>query len=405
LRYIDAFATAVDSLRVNPVRGALTVLGIIIGVAAVILVVAIGSGASQVVMDEIRNLGSNLLVVNSGPASNMPGTNLAVSAQDAPAIKQSFPEVELAVSVVQRDVQVVRGNLNAFTHLYGTAPGFLDARDWPLAFGRDFTPEEANSGAKVVLIGQTVATTLFGTADPIGAVIHINRVPLMVIGVLSPKGPTLSGRDQDDLIVVPLRTMRAHLFVMGGVTGWIVDSILVKVADEETLPEVGGQVRALLAQRNHLNGAAANALPIQNMEEISKTKAASAQALATLVAAVASVSLVVGGIGIMNIMLVSVVERTREIGVRMAVGARRHDILAQFLVESIVISAAGGLVGLAAGILAAGLISYLAEWPWIISPTAITLAIGSSVSIGLLFGLYPARRAAMLDPIEALRRE
>jgi ABC-type antimicrobial peptide transport system permease subunit len=406
VRYVDAIISAFDSLRANPVRGALTLLGIVIGVAAVILVVAIGSGASEVVMQEIRSLGSNLLVVASGPAFVAPGApSLSVSVPDAVAIKQNIDEVDLAVPVVQRDVQVVRGDLNLLTHLFGVSPGFLAARDWVVGSGRDFTPDEARIGSKVALIGQTVANTLFGAADPVGAVVRINQVPLTVIGVLAPKGPTTSGRDQDDLVITPLITMRAHLFVMGRATNWIVDSILVKVADEDAIDGVEQDVRALLQERHHLNDSAASALSIENLAEISKTKAASARALATLVAAVASVSLVVGGIGIMNIMLVSVVERTREIGVRMAVGARRRDVLAQFLVESIVIAAVGGLVGLIIGIVAAGIIADLAGWPWIISPTAVTLAIGCSVSVGVLFGFYPAQRAAMLDPIEALRRE
>jgi putative ABC transport system permease protein len=406
VRYVDAVISAFDSLRANPVRGALTLLGIVIGVAAVILVVAIGSGASEVVMAEIRSLGSNLLVVASGPAFVAPGApSLSVSVPDATAIKQNIDEVDLAVPVVQRDVQVVRGDLNLLTHLYGVSPGFLEARDWVVGAGRDFTPEEARVGSKVALIGQTVANTLFGAADPVGAVVRINQVPLTVIGVLAPKGPTTSGRDQDDLVVTPLITMRAHLFVMGRSTNWIVDSILVKVADEDAIDGVEQDVRSLLQERHHLNNNAADSLSIENLAEISKTKEASARALATLVAAVASVSLVVGGIGIMNIMLVSVVERTREIGVRMAVGARRRDVLAQFLVESIVIAAVGGLVGLIGGIVAAGIIAHLAGWPWIISPTAVTLAIGCSVSVGVLFGFYPAQRAAMLDPIEALRRE
>jgi putative ABC transport system permease protein len=227
VRYVDAIISAFDSLRANPVRGALTLLGIVIGVAAVILVVAIGSGASEVVMQEIRSLGSNLLVVASGPAFVAPGApSLSVSVPDAVAIKQNIDEVDLAVPVVQRDVQVVRGDLNLLTHLFGVSPGFLAARDWVVGSGRDFTPDEARIGSKVALIGQTVANTLFGAADPVGAVVRINQVPLTVIGVLAPKGPTTSGRDQDDLVITPLITMRAHLFVMGRATNWIVDSIL-----------------------------------------------------------------------------------------------------------------------------------------------------------------------------------
>jgi putative ABC transport system permease protein len=409
LTYVDAIANAVDSLRANLMRSALALLGIIIGVAAVILVVAIGSGARDVVMSEIQSLGSNLLVVASRPSAVPSGTlgaaNLTVTAADATAIQQGVPEVDVAVPVVQRDAQIVRGDLNRITRLYGVSSGFLEARDWQIAAGRDFTADEANASAKVALLGQTVAGDLFGTADPLGAVVRINRVPLTVIGVLAPKGPTTSGRDQDDIVVAPLNTMRAHLFVGGPGSATSVDSILVKVTDEPAMDDVERNVRWLLQQRHHLPGAAVQALSIENLAEVSQTKAASAQAFASLVAAVAGVSLLVGGIGIMNIMLVSVIERTREIGIRMAVGARRRDILVQFLVESIVIAATGGLTGLLIGILVAGIIAGAAGWPWIISPTAVVLAIGCSVTVGVLFGFYPARRAAALDPIEALRRE
>ncbi len=407
MTYIDALRSALGALRANVMRSALTMLGIVIGVAAVILVVAIGSGAREVVVRQIRSLGSNLLVIDllavavgghSGPRFLREG--------DATAIGHEVPSVVAAVPVLRGNVLAVRGDANQLTTLWGSSPDFVLARDWDLAEGRNFTSEEAAAGSKVVLLGDTVARTLFGDTDPIGEVVRIQRLPFTVIGLLAAKGQTTSGRDQDDLIVAPLKTVRARVLGINPAIPDRIDSILVKAADETAdMNATEQEVRSVLREQHRLLSAQEDDFTIKNLAEILQIKQASAGALASLVAAVASVSLLVGGIGIMNIMLVSVVERTREIGIRMAVGARRRDILAQFLVEAVTLSSIGGGIGVVLGIVGAGVTASLAKWPWIVNPVAVLLAVGFSVTVGVVFGFYPARRAAWLDPIEALRHE
>lgn len=408
MTYSDALRSALEALRANVMRSALTMLGIVIGVAAVILVVAIGSGAREVVVQQIRSLGSNLLVIDSlgGASSGNHGSGPKFLREgDAVAVSREVPAVAASVSVIRGNVQVVRSDANQLTTLWGVTPDFLVARDWDLAEGRNFTAEENSAGSKVVLLGDSVAHALFGDADPVGEVVRIQRLPFTVIGLLESKGQTSSGKDQDDLIIAPLKTVRTRVLGVNAAVPDRIDSILIKADDGADMTAVEQDVRGLLREKHRLAAEQEDDFTVKNLAEVLQIKEASAKALASLVAAVASVSLLVGGIGIMNIMLVSVIERTREIGIRMAVGARRRDILAQFLVEAVTLSFIGGCIGLILGIVGAGITAWIAKWPWIISPLAILLAVGFSVSVGVLFGFYPARRAAWLDPIEALRHE
>ena len=398
MNYLDALGSAVDAIRGNALRSLLTMLGIVIGVAAVIIVVAIGSGARAVVVEQIQSLGSNLIVIDAR-------SSLWLSDSDAAAIKAEVPGVMIAEPILRGGLNATAGNFLWPTTVNGVTQDFLDVRDWPLADGRNFEPEEVNAGAKVVLLGATTARVLFGDANPIGQVVRLKQVPLIVIGILSPKGTSNTGRDQDDLVVVPLKTARSRLLGANAVNPDRIDTILVKVEDTWNLKQAENDIRALIRERPRLAARLDEDINVKNMAEVLKIKESSAGALALLVAAIASVSLIVGGIGIMNIMLVSVTERTREIGIRMAVGARRRDILSQFLVEAVTLSVIGGLIGIGLGVISSLTIATFAEWPFIFSLQAVLLAVGFSITVGVVFGFYPARRASLLDPIEALRHE
>lgn len=406
---LDALRSALDALRANPMRSVLTTLGVIIGVAAVILVVAIGSGARDLVVSRIKSLGSNLLVLEPGAVTaggvHMPSAGAHLTEDDVLAIANEVPGVQLAVPIVRGGVHVVHGGSNWPTELYGVGPGFLAARDWSLAEGRGFEDEDEVAGRNVALLGQTVATRLFGTENPIGQSIRAQGAVLTVLGILSPKGQTSSGKDQDDTIVVPLRTARTRILGRAGNRWAALDTALVKMEEGYDLHATEQQVRILLRDRHRLAAGQEDDFSVENLADVLQIKEASTQAFATLVMAIASVSLLVGGIGIMNIMLVSVLERVREIGIRMAVGARQTDIMVQFLIEAATLSLAGGVIGIAVGVLGAVVTARLADWPVVISPQAIALAIGCCIAVGLGFGFYPARRAAALDPIEALRRD
>jgi len=398
LNYLDALRSAVDAIRGNALRSLLTMLGIVIGVAAVIIVVAIGSGARAVVVEQIQSLGSNLIVIDAR-------SSLWLSESDAVAIKAEVPGVLIAEPILRGGLPANAGNILWPTTVNGVTENFLEVRDWPLSSGRNFEPEEVNAGAKVVLLGATTARVLFGDTNPIGQVVRLKQVPHMVIGVLAQKGTSNTGRDQDDIVVVPLKTARSRLLGSNAVNPDRIDTILIKVDEAWNLSQAESDIRALIRERPRLAASLDEDINVKNMAEVLKIKESSAGALALLVAAIASVSLIVGGIGIMNIMLVSVVERTREIGIRMAVGARRRDILSQFLVEAVTLSVIGGLIGIALGVTGSVTIAVFAEWPFIFSLQAVLLAVGFSITVGVVFGFYPARRASMLDPIEALRHE
>ena len=401
---------ALRALAVNKLRSALTMLGIVIGVGAVIVMIAVGAGAQARVEEQIRALGSNLLLVMPG-STTAGGVRLGfgsastLTEDDVAALNREIPE-GLAAPALRGTAQVVWGNTNWSTQIYGTTPEYLDVRQWPLATGRAFEPAEMAAAAKVCLVGATVAKQLFGAADPLDQSIRIKRVPFTVIGVLDVKGQSLMGTDQDDLILVPIKTARSRVLgTASAARNRTVGTIWVKVADGIDTKGVEEQVRALLRQRHRIQPGADDDFSLRNLAEVMAAQEASSRVLALLLAAVASVSLLVGGIGIMNIMLVSVTERTREIGLRMAVGARTRDILGQFLVEAVTLSLIGGLAGVALGIGTSVVIAELAGWRIVLSPEAVGLAVAFAFVIGVFFGFYPARKAARLNPVEALRFE
>ncbi len=401
---------ALRALAVNKLRSALTMLGIIIGVAAVIVMIAVGAGAQARVEDQIRSLGSNLLLILSGARTQGGvrlgvGSNYTLSEDDAAAINRDIHEA-LAAPALRGGAQAIWGNSNWATQVYGTTPDYLEVRQWNLAAGRIFEPAEMSAAGKVCVVGQTVVRQLFGNADPLGQVIRIKRVPFTVVGVLETKGQSLMGTDQDDVILVPIETARSRVLGTASLAKQrAVSTIWVKVADGYDTRVVEEQVRALLRQRHRLQPGAEDDFSLRNLAEFMAAQEAASRVLALLLATVASVSLVVGGIGIMNIMLVSVTERTREIGLRMALGARTRDILGQFLVEAVTLSLIGGLVGVLLGIGGALAVAQLAGWQVVLPGGAVALAVAFAFAIGVFFGFYPARKAARLNPVEALRFE
>ena len=401
---------ALIALAANKVRTGLTMLGVIIGVAAVVTMMAVGTGAQARVEQQIRSLGSNLIIVISGAitASGVrlgSGTQLTVTEDDAKAMEREIDSIQVAAPVVRGGVQVVAGNANWSTAVYGVTPGFFEARDWATATGRPVAQDDVDGATKVALLGQTVAQNLFGTGDPTGQVIRINKVPLTVIGVLARKGQSTQGQDQDDAVLVPLSTAKKKLLGFSQANARAVGAILVKVRQANAMKGAEQEIRTLLRQRHHLQPGQDDDFTLRNLSELLESQEAASRVLSLLLAAIASVSLVVGGIGIMNIMLVSVTERTREIGLRRAVGARRRDILAQFLIEAVTVSLTGGVIGIALGVVGAWAIAYFAGWPAPIQARAVIPAFLFAGAVGVFFGFYPARKASRLNPIDALRYE
>ena len=408
--YVDALNSALRALRLNVLRSVLTTLGIIIGVGAVIIMVSVGAGAEARVDNLISSLGSNLLMVlpGSGTAGGVrlgAGSVPTITEDDAEAIQSEIPMVEASAPSVRGTAQVVFGNLNWSTLVYGVTPEYLKVREWEITTGRAFTDQEVKGAAKVALLGQTVVENLFPGGNPVGQVIRITRVPFEVVGLLKSKGQTLMGRDQDDAIFIPLSTAKKR--VLGGryLGGKAVAVIFVKVREAGLVSEAERQVKQLLRQRHRLRPDQDDDFFIRNISEFLEARAQSSRAMALLLAAVASVSLIVGGIGIMNIMLVSVTERTREIGLRLAIGASSRNILTQFLIEAVVLSLIGGLIGIALGVGGSVAMSMFGEWPMILEINSVILAFAFAAGVGVFFGFYPARKAAHLDPIEALRYE
>jgi putative ABC transport system permease protein len=411
MNFAATLRIALNALRVNKMRSALTMLGIIIGVAAVIVMIAVGNGAQARVEDQIRALGSNIIIVMSGStlsggARSSAGSQQTISEDDGYAIGREIEEIAAAAPTLRGTGQIVAGNANWSTTFYGITPDYLEAREWPIAEGRGFEQAEMNGGAKVALIGQTVAKNLFGAASPIDQVIRVRKVPLAIIGVLERKGQNMMGQDQDDVILMPISTARKRVLGASAMAkSRAVGSITVKVRQGVDMKVAEDRMRELLRQRHRLQTGQDDDFFVRNLSEILQAQEASSKVLAMLLAAVASVSLLVGGIGIMNIMLVSVTERTREIGLRMAVGARGSDILSQFLVEAVTLSLLGGAIGIVLGVGGSFLVGELAGWRTELSMAAIGLAVGFAAAVGIFFGYYPAKKAAALLPIEALRYE
>jgi putative ABC transport system permease protein len=408
---LQSIRIALRALRVNKLRSALTMLGIIIGVGAVIAMVAVGAGASARVAEQINSLGSNLIIVLSGSVTAGgvrigQGSQLTITEDDSASIPREIPAVQVSAPSVRGTAQVVFGNLNWSTAIQGVTADYFEARDWVVLGGRPIGPEDVDGATKVALIGQTTALNLFGDdVDPLGQIIRIKKVPFTVIGVLDRKGQNSWGQDQDDVVLIPISTAKKKVLGKSNSNPRAVGAISVKIRAGEDMSEAESQLRDLLRQRHRLQPYQDDDFNVRNLSEILQTQEASSQVMTYLLAAIASVSLLVGGIGIMNIMLVSVTERTREIGLRMAVGARGKDILGQFLIEAVTLSLIGGVIGIAVGVGGAEALSYFAEWRTLVAPQAIGLAFGFAAAVGVFFGFYPARKAARLDPIEALRYE
>ena len=396
------------ALRVNKMRSALTMLGIIIGVGAVIAMLAIGTGASRQIAAQIASMGSNLLMIlpgatTSGGVRMGAGTQATLTLGDAEAIVRECPAVLDVAPVLNGVAQIVYGHQNWSTGVVGTTPSMLDVRDWPLASGRPFTPQDVKSATKVCLLGQTVVENLFGDQDPVGQIVRIKSAPFTVIGVLAEKGQSANGQDQDDTIYIPVTTAQKKLF--GTSFPGMVRIIMVKAKSTEALGPAEKQINELLRQRHHIGQRQENDFTVRNLTQMMQAAEQSTKVMTLLLGAIASVSLLVGGIGIMNIMLVSVTERTREIGIRMAVGAKTWDIRLQFIIEALTLSLTGGVVGIFCGVSGSEILSAVAGWNTVVSALSILLAFGFSGLVGIFFGFYPAYKASLLDPIDALRYE
>ena len=407
---LQSARVALRALRVNKLRSALTMLGIIIGVGAVIAMVGVGSGAQARVAEQIQSLGSNLIIVLSGSTTAGgirmgQGSQLTITEEDAAAIAREIPSIQASAPSMRGSAQVVYGNLNWATGIQGVTPDYAEVREWGVATGRFISAEDVDGATKVALLGQTTAQNLFGDSDPLGQVIRIKKVPFTVVGLLDRKGQNSWGQDQDDVVLIPLSTAKKKVLGVSQANARSVGAISVKVRAGEDMSEAEAQMRALLRQRHRLQPYQDDDFTLRNLAEILQTQEESSKVMTYLLAAIASVSLLVGGIGIMNIMLVSVTERTREIGLRMAVGARGRDILLQFLVEAVTLSLIGGVIGIVLGLGGSRAISEFAEWRTQVPPAAVGMAFGFAAAVGVFFGFYPARKAARLDPIEALRYE
>lgn len=396
------------ALRVNKMRSALTMLGIIIGVGAVITMLAVGTGASQKIAEQIASIGSNLIMVvpgttTSGGVRMGAGTQSNLTLDDAEAIKKECSAVLEVAPDLRQGAQIVYGNQNWSTEVVGTTSGMLNVRDWSLDSGRSFTEQDIRSATKVCLLGQTIVDNLFGGVNPIDQIVRIKKVPFRVIGVLAVKGQSPMGQDQDDTILVPVTTAQKKLFRTR--FPGMVRRIMVKAKSTKDLDTAEKQITELLQQRHRIGPKEENDFTVRNLTQLMEAAEQSAKVMTLLLGAIASVSLLVGGIGIMNIMLVSVTERTREIGIRMAVGAKTWDIRLQFIIEALTLSLIGGIAGIIIGISGSKILSTLAGWSTIVSPLSILLAFGFSGLVGIFFGFYPAYKASLLNPIDALRYE
>ncbi|HIO39619.1 MAG TPA: FtsX-like permease family protein [Rhodospirillales bacterium] len=401
---------ALGAIQANVLRSVLTALGIIIGVAAVIVMISVGAGAQKQVDDVIKKLGSNLVIVvpgttTSGGARGARGSRRTLTEDDAIAIQNEVPTVRVSAPTVRGSGQIIFGNRNWSTVIRGVTPDYGQAREWEIADGRWFSNDEVRSAAKVALIGETVSESLFGNDNPVGQIIRIKRVPFTVIGTLVGKGETPMGNDMDDVVFIPLTTAKKRTLGGRRVSGRLVGVVFVKSNSAEVVDDTIRDMTKLLRLRHKLRPGQPNDFFVRNLSSILEARANSSRVMNLLLAAVASISLIVGGIGIMNIMLVSVTERTREIGLRMAVGAKGRDILLQFLIEAVTLSLIGGVIGIVFGLGGSYIIAMIGNSPAIVQPYSIFLAFGFAAAVGVFFGFYPARKAARLDPIEALRYE
>ena len=396
------------ALRVNKMRSALTMLGIIIGVGAVIAMLAVGTGASEKISEQISSIGSNLIIIlpgstTSGGLRMGMGSQPTLTRDDAEAIQKECSAVQEVAPILNGAAQIVYGNQNWSTGVTGTTPSMLIIRDWPLASGRTFTEQDIRNATKVAILGQTVVDNLFGNIDPVGQMVRIKKVPFMVIGVLDRKGQSPQGQDQDDTIYIPVTTAQKKIF--GTSFPGMVRTIMVKAKSTEDLDAAERQINELLRQRHHIGPRQDNDFTVRNLTQIMQVAEQSTKVMTLLLGAIASVSLLVGGIGIMNIMLVSVTERTREIGIRMAVGAKTWDIRLQFIIEALTLALIGGIAGILLGVGGSKLLSLFAGWSTVVSTLSVVMAFGFSGLVGIFFGFYPAYKASLLNPIDALRYE
>jgi len=399
---------ALRALRTNKMRSSLTMLGIIIGVGAVITMVAVGAGASRKLEDQISMMGSNLLIVQPGSQTSGGlrmggGSQQTLNLDDAFAIEKECPAVQDVAPTLEGAAQIVSGNLNWSTRVTGTTSGMLSVRDWLLSSGRAMTDDDVKSAAKVALLGQTVVDSLFGGIDPIDQIIRIKKIPFKVIGVMVSKGQSMVGQDQDDVVYVPITTAQKKLF--GTSFPGMVRMITIKARSLEDLPNAESQITDLLRQRHHIGINKDDDFSVRNLTQFMQTAEEQTKIMTILLGAIASISLLVGGIGIMNIMLVSVTERTREIGIRMSIGAKTWDIRLQFIMEAIILSLMGGFIGLIVGFAGSKIVSVLSGWPTSVSVLSALLSFAFSGMVGIFFGFYPAYKASLLNPIDALRYE
>ncbi len=406
----DAISAALTALASNPLRSGLTTLGVVIGVASVVAMVAVGRGAESRIEEAVRGIGSNVLVIGNGARTSdgrraAQGSFLTLTEGDVSALAREIPEVQIAAGSVAGTGQVVANGKNWFTTTRGVTPSYFNVRNWTLAEGRDMAEDEVRSAAKVAIIGQTIVNEIFGGHSPLGRTLRIRRTPFTVIGVMAEKGPAPWGGDQDDVVFVPLRTAKMRVFGDRQQRSDLLGQITVQVTSADAIARAEESITTVLRRRHHLRPTDANDFFVSNLAEVLSARAKFSRTMAALLASVAGVSLIVGGIGIMNIMLVSVTERRKEIGLRLAVGATRQAVMTQFVIEALVLSIFGGIVGVGLGVASSGLVSHLAGWPVLISIDAILIAAAFSLAVGVFFGFYPARKASRLDPIEALRQD
>ncbi|MBV9904436.1 MAG: ABC transporter permease [Alphaproteobacteria bacterium] len=395
----NALMLALREIRNNLLRAGLTTLGIVIGVAAVIAMVTLGAGATQSVTSSIASMGRNLLFVSPARRGPISGTT-SFEESDADAIAREVPGLIAVAPSVVRSAVALLGNRNRPTQITGTTNTFFTAREWPVVLGRQFTVSELMAGKAVCVLGETVRSDLFGDSDPIGQRIRLDKVSCEVVGVLQSKGKSSFGQDPDDTVIIPLHAAQRRFAGNNAV-----NVIWLSVADAGDIPGVKARIADVMRARRHLAADAANDFEVNDMQEIARTVTTITGTLTAFLSAVAAVSLLVGGIGIMNIMLVSVTERTREIGIRLAIGARQRDVLLQFLIEAVVMSAFGGIVGILLGLAGSAALSRVLDLPFIFQPGIVVIAVLFAAGVGVAFGYFPARRAAQLDPIEALRHE